>query len=151
MNAPSRRRRLLYSPQQHHLQSFGVSVSGTKMRGFRKNVSSGLDLFLGEQTGMCECEAAYSETGRNPSGPARRATRSSQMIYDLRSTLRMRTSTSRPSRRGFIEADGGVRTVAPSGATYYHIIYDRRAPGDTGSGLSAPLRAEGSDRSETAK
>ena len=39
------------------------------MRGFRKNVSSGLDLFLGEQTGMCECEAAYSETGCNPSGP----------------------------------------------------------------------------------
>lgn len=52
------------------------------MRGFRKNVSSCLDLFLGEQTGMCECEAAYSETGRNPSGPARRATCSSQVIYD---------------------------------------------------------------------
>lgn len=121
VNAPSRRSRLLYTLQQHHLQSFGVSVSGTKMRGFRKNVSSGLDVFLGEQTGMCECEAAYSDTGCNPSGA-----RDMFLSNDLRSTVKMLISTSWASRRSLIETHGGVRMVTPHSFTNNIVVIPGR-------------------------
>lgn len=109
------------------------------MRGFRKNVSSGLDVFLGEQTGMCECEAAYSETGCNPSGP-----RDVFLSSDLRSTFKMLISTSWPSRRSLIEVDGGVRMVTPHSFTDNIVaIRGRQEPAiGTRSELRAPAWPE---------
>lgn len=50
-------RRSFIAPEQHHLESFGGSsrYQVPRCMGFEKNVSSSLELFLGEQMRMVPC------------------------------------------------------------------------------------------------
>lgn len=50
-------RRAFIAPEQHHLESFGGSswYQVPRCMGFEKNVSSSLELFLGEQMRMVPC------------------------------------------------------------------------------------------------
>lgn len=70
-------RRSFIAPEQHHLESFGGSsrYQVPRCMGFEKNLSSSLELFLGEQMRMVPCVRMpiALRTCGNPSGPSRRA------------------------------------------------------------------------------
>lgn len=107
-------RRSFIAPEQHHLESFGGSsrYQVPRCMGFEKNVSSSLELFLGEQMRMVPCvrRPIALRTCGNPSGPSRRAAAAAVVVWrgcahvDLRGTIQdaadaARRTAFRPDKR----------------------------------------------------